>query len=293
MAPSTIGKCTRKDTTGRRNNSPPSSPLLGPYPRLVLLLASWCILHNSPAAKEAPRIRCHHGVRAEHHHPTIPRSNNRYTHYHYSSSSSAAADGALETSDSGSGCGKSGTHHHSHTPSHFHPPWNPSPKIDPNGFLSDAYARCPGEWESRANIRGRHGPGGGGGRGGTLNGNNKDRRRVDSDNELLSVPVLVRQVPGDGNCLFHSISACLHHAVNGTHLPARTRREVAGVVARSRPCSRSRYSHSRWVCSQAASMTRSRNGASDRQLSWIARGRVTTTSEEWRRRRRRSSWVMN
>ncbi|CAN0239868.1 unnamed protein product, partial [Ectocarpus sp. 12 AP-2014] len=26
-----------------------------------------------------------------------------------------------------------------------------------------------------------------------------------------------RQVPGDGNCLFHAISACLDHACNGTH----------------------------------------------------------------------------
>lgn len=25
------------------------------------------------------------------------------------------------------------------------------------------------------------------------------------------------QVPGDGNCLFHAISACLDHACNGTH----------------------------------------------------------------------------
>lgn len=25
------------------------------------------------------------------------------------------------------------------------------------------------------------------------------------------------QVPGDGNCLFHAISACLEHACNGTH----------------------------------------------------------------------------
>ena len=38
------------------------------------------------------------------------------------------------------------------------------------------------------------GRGRGGGRGGILNGNNKDRRRVDSDNELLSVPVLVSKI---------------------------------------------------------------------------------------------------
>jgi hypothetical protein len=27
----------------------------------------------------------------------------------------------------------------------------------------------------------------------------------------------IRQVPGDGSCLFHSLSLCLRHAVNGTH----------------------------------------------------------------------------
>ncbi|KAL3762372.1 hypothetical protein ACHAW5_011113 [Stephanodiscus triporus] len=251
MAPNTRGKRTRKDATaGRRNDSPPSPPLLlGPHLRrlVLLLLASWFVLHDSPAAKGgASRIRRrHHEVRAEQQHhrrpTTIPRSNNRYAHYRYSgSSSSSSADGASEASGVVGG-------DESETPPRFHPPWNPSPKIDPNGFLSDAYARCPGEWESLANIRGRHGPraGGGGGRrggggilllnGGNNKNNKKDRRRADDDydddddyyfNELLNVPVLVRQVPGDGNCLFHSISACLHHAANGTHLPMNSHERV-------------------------------------------------------------------
>ncbi|CAM9714041.1 unnamed protein product [Chrysoparadoxa australica] len=36
--------------------------------------------------------------------------------------------------------------------------------------------------------------------------------------EGCSFSMRVRQVPGDGNCLFHAISACLEFACNGTHL---------------------------------------------------------------------------
>ena len=98
----------------------------------------------------------------------------------------------------------------------FHPPWNPSPKIDSDGFLCDVYSRCPGEWELHANIGGMHG-GGPGGSFGLIRGSGflKQFRR----DKLLTIPVMVRQVPGDGNCLFHSIAACLYRAVNGTHLP--------------------------------------------------------------------------
>jgi len=71
------------------------------------------------------------------------------------------------------------------------PPWNPSPKIDPDGFLTESYSRIPGEWEREANIGGRYGP--------------------DSWNarSFEKIPVRVRQVPGDGNCLFHSITVAL------------------------------------------------------------------------------------
>ena len=75
-----------------------------------------------------------------------------------------------------------------------YPPWNPSPHIDDNGFLHKRYARVPGEWEKEIKIR---------------------RRR---NQPPLEWPVIIRQVPGDGNCLFHSISTCYAHAVNGTHL---------------------------------------------------------------------------
>ena len=80
------------------------------------------------------------------------------------------------------------------------PPWNPSSLIDDDGFLLEKYHRCPGEWEEEANIGGKHGP--------------RSRRCQ----QLEKVPVQIRQVPGDGNCLFHSIATCLSYAVHGTHI---------------------------------------------------------------------------
>lgn len=69
------------------------------------------------------------------------------------------------------------------------PPWNPSTLIDDDGFLRHIYRRIPGEWEREVRLK-------------TLS---------------LDPPVCIRQVPGDGNCLFHSISLCLQHAINSTH----------------------------------------------------------------------------
>jgi len=80
------------------------------------------------------------------------------------------------------------------------PPWNPSTHIDDDGFLTSHYTLLPGEWEVEANIGGRHGP---------------TSKRYKS---LHRVPVRIRQVPGDGNCLFHSIATCLSYAANGTHV---------------------------------------------------------------------------
>lgn len=76
------------------------------------------------------------------------------------------------------------------------PPWNPSPNIDENGFVIQPYERVRGEWEKDVKIRRRH------------------RTEVQT-------PCTIRQVPGDGNCLFHSISTSYAHAVNGTHLDLR------------------------------------------------------------------------
>ena len=85
------------------------------------------------------------------------------------------------------------------------PPWNLSSKIDPNGFFTETYTRIPGEWEQ------------------DLEENNQvalesqSSRQSDSDNSLIE-PVVVRQVPGDGNCLFHSLTVALAVMQNRTHL---------------------------------------------------------------------------
>lgn len=70
------------------------------------------------------------------------------------------------------------------------PPWNPSDRIADDGFLSVPYFRTAGDWEAEMRFRTRH---------------------------KLDMACRIRQVPGDGNCLFHSISLCLQHATNGTH----------------------------------------------------------------------------
>jgi len=89
------------------------------------------------------------------------------------------------------------------------PPWNPSPQIDRDGFLASSYCRVEGEWESEANIGGKH-------RG-------------------LDEPVKIRQVPGDGNCLFHSITVAMAAVVNGTHIDmAGTRSRVGRRVGNCR-----------------------------------------------------------
>eukprot|EP00546_Thalassionema_frauenfeldii_P011418 CAMPEP_0178919618 /NCGR_PEP_ID=MMETSP0786-20121207/14538_1 /TAXON_ID=186022 /ORGANISM="Thalassionema frauenfeldii, Strain CCMP 1798" /LENGTH=324 /DNA_ID=CAMNT_0020593571 /DNA_START=22 /DNA_END=993 /DNA_ORIENTATION=- len=66
--------------------------------------------------------------------------------------------------------------------------WNPSSQIDEDGFLSKKYRRLPSESEvGRDAIEGIH-----------------------HKSKLETNPVRCRQVPGDGNCLFHSLVICLH-----------------------------------------------------------------------------------
>jgi len=99
----------------------------------------------------------------------------------YASSSSSSSSIPRSSDRIGSMCG-------------HYPPWNPSPNIDENGFLVPKYNRVSGEWEKEVKLR------------------KKDRI------SLHNSPAMIRQVPGDGNCLFHSISVAWAHATNGTHL---------------------------------------------------------------------------
>eukprot|EP00978_Attheya_sp_CCMP212_P026812 scaffold88888_cov55-Attheya_sp.AAC.2 len=126
---------------------------------LVVLVVSWCVWVRAVEANVQGGGKSN----------TIPRS----THSRHATSTSANSAPAT-------------------------PPWNPSQKIDEDGFLTEFFERIPGEWEEEAGIGGRHGP-----------------RHV---LQLRKIPVMIRQVPGDGNCLFHSLATCLSYANNGTHV---------------------------------------------------------------------------
>lgn len=116
------------------------------------------------------------------------------------SSSSVSSGGSSSTGTTSTGTStlpRSQSIPRNHNNQHFNdyynnnlPPWNPSSHIDDEGFLQGLYHRTPGEWEQEVRLKTRH---------------------------TLDLPCRIRQVPGDGNCLFHSISLCLGHAVNGTH----------------------------------------------------------------------------
>lgn len=78
----------------------------------------------------------------------------------------------------------------------FDQPWRPSKHIDDHGFLTNVYPRVQGLWEEETPIRrGRY-----------------------KTSKLEDFPALVRQVPGDGNCLFHAVAVSLSRAEKGRHM---------------------------------------------------------------------------
>ena len=79
------------------------------------------------------------------------------------------------------------------------PGWNISPNINDQGYLCQLYKRIPGEREADycPTITSK-----------------------ESQSEL-DVPVIIRQVPGDGDCLFHSLAISLN-LIQGRHLPMHT-----------------------------------------------------------------------
>ena len=81
-----------------------------------------------------------------------------------------------------------------------HPAWNHSPEIDTHGFLSKRYKLHPGSWEKEARIGGKYG------------------YKSLHTRKLPEVECVIRQVPGDGNCLFHSISTALSWVEDRKHL---------------------------------------------------------------------------
>ncbi|KAL3800632.1 hypothetical protein HJC23_006094 [Cyclotella cryptica] len=136
---------------------------------------------------------------------TIPRSANRYSNY----------PDSLEDHDTNDDDHNHQTLPPDHPTTPQHPPWNPSPQIDPTGYLTHLYPRTPGTWEPAANLRGRYGP----------------RSKLYAS--LSSTPVRIRQVPGDGNCLFHSIAVGLCRVEEGRELDMCTRGGIRELRRRS------------------------------------------------------------
>lgn len=80
---------------------------------------------------------------------------------------------------------------------HQRPAWNPSPLINHQGYLCEQlYRRIPGDWEADCPH--------------TSYPNNKSQD--------LDIPVIIRQVPGDGDCLFHAVAISLNLIQGGRHL---------------------------------------------------------------------------
>lgn len=77
--------------------------------------------------------------------------------------------------------------------SFYRQPWSPSSQIDGEGFLAERYERVPGRWEEEQPLRGKH------------------RRLLDEQGAQI------RQVPGDGNCLFNAIFVSLCRIQQGRH----------------------------------------------------------------------------
>ncbi|KAL3774383.1 hypothetical protein ACHAW5_007943 [Stephanodiscus triporus] len=76
------------------------------------------------------------------------------------------------------------------------PAWNASPKINQQGYLCELFRRIPGEWESAERTPPAAAPDGA---------------------RNLNEPVIIRQVPGDGCCLFHAVAISLN-LIQGRHL---------------------------------------------------------------------------
>ncbi|KAL7536289.1 hypothetical protein ACHAXR_008621 [Thalassiosira sp. AJA248-18] len=76
------------------------------------------------------------------------------------------------------------------------PAWNASPKINNQGYLcEELYRRIPGEWEAEC-----------------------PHTSIPNESQDLNAPVIIRQVPGDGDCLFHAVAISLNLIQGGRHL---------------------------------------------------------------------------
>jgi hypothetical protein len=120
------------------------------------------------------------------------------------------------------------------------PAWNASPKINEQGYLCELFRRIPGEWESSAEAA-----------------SISDR----SQHNNLNTPVIIRQVPGDGCCLFHAVAISLNLIRDGIHLRMDTAESLRELKAMSRS-----LRHVAVDCLRSCGVEQQRNGKSRRLL---------------------------
>lgn len=125
-------------------------------------------------------------------------------------------------------------------------PWNSSPNIDSNGFLLGTYGFRFGDWERDANLQGRHGyrrivkknlkkiRRKEGYNQSSTNASDGDSLDEDAPIDLEIGRFQIRQVPGDGNCLFHSLALCLHYAEEKSQFPLIATESFRELFRRSR-----------------------------------------------------------
>jgi hypothetical protein len=175
-----------------------------PYSTTVLVALAVLSFHTSTNVLAKPSSR-----------PSIPKSTNARSiynegddHHDTGTSSSSSTTSSITSSNN---------------QRKTLPPWNPSPNIDKNGFLTSKYKRIYGSWEFQEDghmdmhdddADGEHER-----NQNKLNKKNRNLMHVFGGRfQKLEEPVYIRQVPGDGNCLFHSIAVSLTLLSNRTHV---------------------------------------------------------------------------
>lgn len=112
--------------------------------------------------------------------------------------------------------GSASTTHATNAPDSHRPAWNASPKINEQGYLCDVFRRIPGEWEEVSSA-------------GT-----SQKSQSQNTNFNLNTPMIIRQVPGDGCCLFHAVAVSLNLIQYGRHLRMDSAESLRELKAMSR-----------------------------------------------------------
>lgn len=87
------------------------------------------------------------------------------------------------------------------------PAWNASSKINSQGYLCELFRRIPGEDEESSSIIVND-----------VDSSSSSSLKSNSKIDNLNEPVIIRQVPGDGCCLFHAVAVSLNVIQERRHL---------------------------------------------------------------------------